>query len=338
MPKIFISYRRQDSADVTKRLHGRLANEFDSFYDIDSIPPGVDFRKRLSSSVEQSDALLAVIGGGWLDAAFQDGPKQGKRRLDDEDDYVRIEIEAALTLGVPVIPVLVDGASMPKGEALPPGMSELAYRNAAEVRLGPEFNVYVDQLIDSLKDLIKDQQELWDGLQRARDVAEKDPEWALNRAHKVLQRVLHEVYERRFGEPTGTRPLEKIAERLIDEWYLPDKFDLEALLSTGLRGKAVTTDDAQRALTQLTEILKWYTEVEQPDGLGQLPARRSRSPSGQEPTSRPLHALPSSPKVSDRSMRRMPTSFSNCSLVLGTRRASRKASSSGSNALSRKAN
>jgi eukaryotic-like serine/threonine-protein kinase len=285
MPKVFISYRRQDSSEVAKRLHGRLEHQFEPgsvFYDIDSIPPGVDFRNRLSGAVEQSDALLAVIGGSWLNAAYQDGPKQGERRLDDPDDYVRIEIEAALTLGVPVIPVLVDGAAMPTGAALPGGMQELAYRNAAEVRLGPEFNIYIDRLIHSLKDLIKDQQELWDGLQRARDIADKDPEWSLNRARKVLERIAREIYERRVGEPAGTRSLEKIVERLLQDWYLPDKLDLDALLSTavtGVRAKGVTSSDAEHALTQLVEILKWYTEVERPDGVGQLPAPKRQPPS-----------------------------------------------------------
>ncbi len=285
MPKVFISYRRQDSAEVTKRLQGRLQNQFESgsvFYDIDSIPPGVDFRNRLSGAVEQSDALLAVIGARWLDAAYTEGPKQGARRLEDPDDYVRIEIEAALSLGVPVIPVLVDGASMPTGAALPSGMQELAYRNAAEVRLGPEFNVYVDRLIHSLKDLIKDQQELWDGLQRARDVADRDPDWSLNRARKVLERIAREIYERRIGEPAGTRSLEKIVERLLHEWYLPDKFELDALLSTAVtanRTQAVTSGDAERALSQLAEILEWYTEVERPDGVGRLLAPKRQPPS-----------------------------------------------------------
>ena len=86
---------------------------------------------------------------------------------------------------------------MPNGEALPSGMKELAYRNAAEVRLGLEFNDYVDRLIDSLKDLIKDQQELWDGLEEGERCCGKDPEWALTRARNVLQRVVREVYERR---------------------------------------------------------------------------------------------------------------------------------------------
>jgi eukaryotic-like serine/threonine-protein kinase len=281
MPKIFISYRRHDTADVTKRLHGRLENQFEPgsvFYDIDSIPPGVDFRKRLSGAVEQSDALLAVIGGSWLNATYREGPKQGQRRLDDPDDYVRIEIESALSLGVPVIPVLVDGTTMPGDADLPSSLKELAFRNAAEVRLGPEFNIYVDRLIKSLNELIKDQQELWDGLDRARDIAGKDSESGVNCARKVLERVLREVYERRIKEPAGIRPLAKIAERLVDDWYLPNELGIDALLSTsGVRGKAVTTNDAQQALTQLTEILKWYAEVERPDGLGQLPVQRRLS-------------------------------------------------------------
>ncbi len=164
---------------------------------------------------------------------------------------------------------------MPAEADLPTGMSELAYRNAAEVRLGPEFNVHVDQLIHSLNDLIKDQQELWDGLERAKKVADEEPEVSLNRARKVLERVVREVYERRIGEPSGTRSLEKIVERLVQEWYLPEKFGTDALFAKpGNRAGEVTAADAERALAQLTEILKWYTEVEQPDGVGQLPARR----------------------------------------------------------------
>ena len=112
MPKIFISYRRQDSSKVAMQLRGRLEGQFQPgsvFYDIDSIPKGVDFRDRLSAALKESDALLAVIGHGWFDAAYEDGPKQGQRRLDGGvDDYVRIEIEDALALGVPLIPVLVE--------------------------------------------------------------------------------------------------------------------------------------------------------------------------------------------------------------------------------------
>ncbi len=281
MPKIFISYRRQDSADATGRLHDRLDAEFgrDSvFMDIDSIPFSVDFRKRLNDSVQQTDVLLAVISDRWLDASFDKGPKTGKRRLEDPDDYVRIEIESALSLGIPVVPVLVGRASMPSEADLPGALKELAYKNAAEARSGPTFHVNVDRLIRGLEDLVTDQQALWESFQRASDVAVKDPDLGLVAARKVLQRVVREVYERRIGEPAGTRPLEKIIERLVKERYFPDRFRSGLLLINDVGfanpAKSITAAEAQDSLTQLTEILKWYTEVEQPDGVGQLPAPR----------------------------------------------------------------
>ena len=85
MPKTFISYRRNDSAEVTKRLHDRLEIQFGPqsvFMDIDSIPPGVDFRKRLSDAVQQTDVLLAVIGDGWLGEQYEQYDEQyGDRRI-----------------------------------------------------------------------------------------------------------------------------------------------------------------------------------------------------------------------------------------------------------------
>ena len=86
---------------------------------MDSIPYAVDFRKHLTEAVSRCEVLLAVIGDRWLDAAFSEGPQQGKRRLDEPGDYVRIEIEAALARGIPVIPVLVDQATMPSESKLP---------------------------------------------------------------------------------------------------------------------------------------------------------------------------------------------------------------------------
>ena len=104
MSKLFISYRRDDSADVTGRLHDRLNSHFGEgtiFLDTDNIPFGMDFRTCIGDAVNQCDVLLAVIGDRWLDANYADGPEQGSRRLDDPRDFVRIEIEAALTRGIP---------------------------------------------------------------------------------------------------------------------------------------------------------------------------------------------------------------------------------------------
>ena len=97
MSKILISYRREDSADVTGRIDDRLVQQFGRqavFVDVDSIPFGLDFRKHLDEQVAKCDVFLAVIGPDWM------GPKdsQGKTRLEDPRDFVRIEIESALNV------------------------------------------------------------------------------------------------------------------------------------------------------------------------------------------------------------------------------------------------
>src|SRR5688572_14604229 len=126
MPRIFISYRRDDSIDAAGRLYDRLSDHFGKdnvFLDVDAIPVGVDFRRHLQDAVGECDVLLAVIGHAWLDARRADG----SRRLDDPADFVRIEIRTALERGIPVIPVLVGRATMPAGRDLPAALQALAY-------------------------------------------------------------------------------------------------------------------------------------------------------------------------------------------------------------------
>jgi hypothetical protein len=147
--KIFINYRRGDDPGNTGRLFDRLRDVFDPdqlFLDVDNIPPGVDFVRVLNERVADCDALLAVIGKGWLD--LRDA--KGARRLDDPDDFVRIEIESALNQGKRVIPVLVGGGQMPSAEELPESLRPLARRNA--VRLTHErFRADADGLIKALR-------------------------------------------------------------------------------------------------------------------------------------------------------------------------------------------
>src|SRR5436305_2110625 len=105
MAKLFISYRRDDSIGITGRIYDRLQAHFGPrsiFMDVDSIPLGVDFRQHLNEAVSQCDALIAIIGERWLEIRLH-----GLRRLDDPSDFVRIEIEAALTRNIPVIPILL---------------------------------------------------------------------------------------------------------------------------------------------------------------------------------------------------------------------------------------
>ncbi|MGE3230473.1 MAG: toll/interleukin-1 receptor domain-containing protein [Hyphomicrobium sp.] len=149
---IFISYRRDDSRHAAGRLYQHLVQRFPRdalFMDIDSIEPGLDFANVLQKTVADCDAIIAVIGPGWTYARDE----AGARRLDNPDDFVRLEIEAALRRDVRVVPVLVDGASLPRAEELPETMRSLVRRNA--VRLTHEkFGTDADVLAEALAKFI----------------------------------------------------------------------------------------------------------------------------------------------------------------------------------------
>jgi hypothetical protein len=152
MGKVFINYRRDDSIATAGRLHDRLAAVLGRkhvFMDVDQIPAGVDFLKHLATQLSASSVFLAVIGPGWLHA--QD--KYGRQRLYDPDDYVGIEIVAALNRDILVIPVLVDGARMPRPEELPDDLKPLTRRNAVELR-NSQFGGDVDRLIEQIRKVL----------------------------------------------------------------------------------------------------------------------------------------------------------------------------------------
>ncbi len=130
--QIFITYRREDSSAWAGRLSDRLSNHFPSnqiFMDVDSIDLGEDFAKTIEETVGSCDLLIAVIGKGWLTATDEDGA----RRLDNPENFVRIEIATALERGIRVIPVLVDGASMPRSRDLPDQLQSLVRRQALQL-------------------------------------------------------------------------------------------------------------------------------------------------------------------------------------------------------------
>ena len=145
---IFISYRRDDAAAWAGRLHMALERQFrreQIFMDVDSIQAGLDFAKVIDAEVAKCDVMLVVIGKGWLDAADADGG----RRLDDARDFVRLEVESALRRDIRVVPVLVDGASLPKAEDLPEGMRGLVRRQAwplSHARFGPESEGLIGEI------------------------------------------------------------------------------------------------------------------------------------------------------------------------------------------------
>jgi hypothetical protein len=97
--------------------------------DVVAIEPGRDFRKAIEESVHSCSVLLAVIGQQWLESTDD----RGRRRLDDQGDYLRLEIASALRRDIPVVPVLVHGARMPRADQLPADLQNIAYRNAVEL-------------------------------------------------------------------------------------------------------------------------------------------------------------------------------------------------------------
>ena len=129
---IFISYRRDDSEGEAGRLFDDLVRAYGEnsvFMDVAGISPGFDFRKAIDDNVSSCGVLLAMIGPTW--ATIANG--SGKRRLDDENDFVRLEIASALRRDIPVIPVLVHAAHMPRPDDLPDNLKDLAFRNSVEI-------------------------------------------------------------------------------------------------------------------------------------------------------------------------------------------------------------
>lgn len=158
MRAIFISYRREDAEGQAGRLFDDLTAHFGEdavFMDVAGIAPGRDFRRVIDEHVASCGVLLSVIGKGWLDAADE----SGRRRLDDPADFVRLETVSALNREIPVIPVLVHGARMPRPEQLPPDLAELAYRNGVEVthaRWESDVQVLIKALNPHVESLRKD--------------------------------------------------------------------------------------------------------------------------------------------------------------------------------------
>jgi formylglycine-generating enzyme required for sulfatase activity len=154
--KIFINYRRGDDSAAAGRLYDRLEQQFGKaclFMDVDTIAAGADFVAILEQAVAECDVFLAVIGKSWLAAR----DTNGARRLDNANDFVRIEIASALRLGKYVIPVLVNEAQMPSADSLPEPLKPLVRRNA--LRLTHErFRADVQGLVNGIEAALTDEE------------------------------------------------------------------------------------------------------------------------------------------------------------------------------------
>jgi hypothetical protein len=147
---LFISYRHQDSGETVGRIHDHLRQAFlekNLFRDVDRQAAGEDYRMVIGRALERADVLLAMIGTRWL--ALTD--REGRRRLDDPEDMVRIELETAFERHLRVIPVLLEGASMPTAVDVPLSLQPLCYRTAVPVRPDPDFKMDLERLLVALR-------------------------------------------------------------------------------------------------------------------------------------------------------------------------------------------
>ncbi len=154
MPGVFISYRREDSAAYAGRLFDILSAEFgadNTFMDVDDIKGGDNFTTVIERKLDVSDAMVAVIGEHWLSVT----DPNGQRRLDNPNDFVRMEISKALQRGIRVIPVLVGGAVLPHPSDLPDNLRPLCDRQALEIR-DTRFHDDAKELIDVLHQTLHD--------------------------------------------------------------------------------------------------------------------------------------------------------------------------------------
>jgi len=150
--KIFISYRRTDSEGFAGRLFDQLSSRFGEdqiFMDIDTIEPGEDFVEVIEKAVSSCNILIAVIGKGWLTGVDE----LGRRRLENPDDFVRVEILTALERNIRVIPILVQGAVMPRAGELPDVLAKLARRNALELS-SARWKYDTDRLITAIEKVL----------------------------------------------------------------------------------------------------------------------------------------------------------------------------------------
>jgi hypothetical protein len=199
--QIFLSYRRDDTAGFAGRLYDRLHDRFPQnkiFIDVDSIDPGLDFVEAIEANVGACDVLIAVIGKRWLVAANG----EGRRRLDNPEDFVRLEIGTALKRDIRVIPVLVEGVLMPQPGELPDDLKLLTRRNAIEVshtRFSADSERLASAVERALEKTATERREREQREQAAAEIRERQEKEQLNarrREHEELERLDAERLEK----------------------------------------------------------------------------------------------------------------------------------------------
>ncbi len=214
MPKIFICYRREDSAWPAQVIHEKLEGHFGSdtvIIDIDNIPMGTDFREYLNRQVSKCDIFLAVIGDHWMKALEQ--------RLDDADDFVRIEIQTALERKIPVVPILVGETSVPSKKKLPEKIEKLAYMQATPVRTGPDLQTHLKRLTKGLDRILAERKAEEEQRQKeaAKEHKRKEAEETKRKAEEEQKRIDAEEAKRKAEEERKQKKAEEAKRKAEEE-------------------------------------------------------------------------------------------------------------------------
>jgi TIR domain len=241
--RIFMSYRREETAYPAGWLYDRLADRFGSdqvFKDVDSIELGDDFVEVITSAVGACDVLLALIGREWLTIT----DVHGQRRLDSPHDFVRLEIEAALTRNVRVIPILVDGASMPDDAELPDSLARLVRRQALE--LSPSrFAFDTGRLLKVLERTLAEVRTEHDDAASMREPAEKAPASSTTEVQEAPERREQAKPSPTPRVPPATPATPPAARAAAEQSKPPASSTTEVRGGAGTAGAGATETDAQ---------------------------------------------------------------------------------------------
>jgi hypothetical protein len=253
--RIFISYRREDSRGSAGRLYDQLAEHFGRdriFMDVDTIQPGLDFVEAIESSVDETDAMIVVIGPTWLNAA----DSTGRLRLDNPEDFVRLEVSRALDRNIRVIPVLIERSAMPLSTELPDNLKPLARRNALEIS-HTRFHSDTRRLIVALE--------------LALEQAEADRKAEAERAAAEKAEAEGRAAEKAEAERIATEEAE--AERVADE-----KAEAERLAAKKAETERVAAEkaEADRLAAQKAETERIAAQQAEADRLAAEKAEAER--------------------------------------------------------------
>lgn len=252
---IFLNYRREDTGGHAGRLYDALAKRFGDenvFMDIDRIGPGEDFTKAVEQGVGSCDVLLALIGRSWVTAT----DREGRRRLDKPNDWVRMEIQAALDRSdTQVIPTLVQSAEMPSSDDLPAPLQRLSHRNAIELS-DSRWHFDVQRLIRHLEQVAG---EAAPPLSPEEPTARprRRPRWlvpALVLGALIAALAAAAFLVTRGEDSSGSREVDRYVAQIdtrLDE-SADEKANLNSLISKIMAGAISRTD----ALTQIDQIIR----------------------------------------------------------------------------------